>query len=388
MNQQAQEALALTLQPGVFKLYSELCAEKETAKKTITDADRRKLFAAHAAGDKDAASEVSAAIKSEVNLNILGQLFAMSMFDIKTYADPDWPWIRAKRQDFNYVVSTIGLDGGTPQKQMIEGIQQYQLYFKSYVTEETSYQLFDLQTGQMDYFADAIADITYALGLHLDKTAKTLLDSNQYASGLRDLINLHPSIVAANIPDANYLDLSTITGGASAGGQFTTEKVKRILDYCNRWTSDVQPMGGGELSGSMRVKSVHCSSRRMRDLYDLADAVALVGSLPTGEANFVTSPSQTIPEDARGQIFRSGKLETWWGAPFTLVPNNRLAADEVYVAMNRPAGVFHHKPSMDEVFRDQSPKLRSQNRESVYMKKVGVFHQTNSQIPNFLVVKL
>ena len=81
-------------------------------------------------------------------------------------------------------------------------------------------------------------------------------------------------------------------------------------------------------------------------------------------------------------------MERMFGHPFTLVPNNRLAADEVYVAMSRPAGVFHSKPSFDATFHNQSADMAAKNSESVFTRKCGVFHQTNSQIPNYLVVKL
>jgi hypothetical protein len=218
----------------------------------------------------------------------------------------------------------------------------------------------------------------------MDQVALGFLKQNKLASGLRNLLSLHPSITAANIPDANYLDLSGIAGT----GTWTIEKIKRILDYTVRFTSDVQPLEGGELAGPLQVRAVHCSSTRLRDIWDQVDLVALVGSTPSGEPNFVTGPSQTVTPEARGEIFRSGKLERMFGHPFTLVPNNRLAANEVYVAMSRPAGVFHSKPSFDSAYHNQSPEMAARNMETYWMRKCGVFHQTNSQIPNYLVVKL
>jgi hypothetical protein len=43
---------------------------------------------------------------------------------------------------------------------------------------------------------------------------------------------------------------------------------------------------------------------------------------------------------------------------------------------------------MDFTSHNQSPEMVTKNSESVFMVKTGVFHQTNSQIPNYLVVKL
>ena len=385
MDKSTQEALALTLQPTTYKLYTELCAAKAEAKKKMSDEERRELFARHAVGDKQATSELCGAVTSEVNINILGQLFAMSFFETKVYGPADWPVVKAELYDKNFFVSSVGINGGTPQMQKSEGIMDYVLMFQRWATPAYEFPIYNLQTGPLNYLSKAIARITYEMGLQLDKVALTLLKANQTATGLANLLNLHPSIVAANIPGANYLDLSAPAGT----GHWTVEKIKRILDYTNRFTADVQPLEGGELAGPMEVRAVHCSSRRLRDMYDFAEIVALVSTDVTGEpVSPTTAPTQTIDEDTRAQIWRSGKLEKFLGKPFTLVPNNRLAADEVYVAMNRPAGVFHSKPSMDFTSHNQSPEMVTKNSESVFTVKTGVFHQTNSQIPNYLVIKL
>lgn len=387
MKEHVKEALALTLQPENYKRYSELCAAKEEAKKKITDDERKDLFQRHSMGDKQATSELCAAVTSDVNINILGQLFAMSFFETKTYGPADWPVIKAKLRQKKFFVSQVGLNGGNPMMQMAEGIMDYPLLFKMYATAAYEFPIYNLQTGPLNLLAEATADITYELGLHMDTVAKSFLDANKLASGLRGLLNLHPSINSANIPDANYLDLSSIAGT----GKWTVEKIKRILDYAVRFTADVQPLHGGALAGQMQVKAVHCSSLRNRDLWDMADLVALVGTAVAGEpfgSAPQTQPTQLIPEEARAEIFRNSKLERFFGHPFTIVSNNTLAADDVYVAFNRPAGVFHAKPTFDATFHNQSPEMAQRNVESVFMRKCGVFHQTNDTIPNYLIVKL
>jgi hypothetical protein len=279
----------------------------------------------------------------------------------------------------------MGINGGNPMMQMSEGIMDYPLLFQFWATPVYEFPIFNLQTGPMNYLNAAIARLTYELGLQLDKIALAMLKANKVASGLRNMLSLHPSIVAANIPDGNYLDLSALP----PTGKWSVEKIKRILDYAVRFTTDVQPLEGGDLSGPMEVLAVHCSSQRMRDVWDLAEIVAVIGTDVTGEPRSPqTAPTQTIDRDTRGAIWKSGKLESFLGRPFTLVPNNRLAGDEVYVAMNRAAGVLHSKPSFDGTFHNQSAEMAAKNSESVFMRKCGVFHQTNSQIPNFLVVKL
>lgn len=385
MDKNVQEALAMTLQPESYKLYTELCAMKDEAKKKMTDDERKELFARHVGGDKQATSELCGAVTQEVNINILGQLFAMSFFETKTYGPADFPIIKAELYDKNFFVSAVGLNGGNQMQQLAEGVFDYPLLFGFWATPAYEFPLYNLQTGPLNFLNKAIARVTYELGLHLDKVALNLLKANKVASGLTNLMSLHPSIVAANIPSANYLDLS----GLASTGYWTVEKMKRILDYAVRFTTDVQPLEGGELAGPMEVRAVHCSSRRLRDMWDQADIVALVSDAVTGEpVSPQTAPTQTVDHDTRAQIWRSGKLEKFLGKPFTLVPNNRLAADEVYVAMNRPAGQFHSKPSFDATYHNQTPEMAARNMESVWMRKCGVFHQTNSQIPNYLVVKL
>ena len=385
MDKSVQEALALTLQPSTYKLYSELCSAKAEARKKMTDDERRDLFARHTGGDKQATHEICGAVTSEVNINILGQLFAMSFFETKPYGPADFPIIKAELYDKNFFVSSVGINGGNPQMQKSEGIMDYPLLFGFWATPAYEFPIFNLQTGPLNYLNKAIARVTYELGLQLDKVALTLMKANKVATGLANLLSLHPSIVSANIPSANYLDLSAIAGT----GHWTVEKMKRILDYAVRFTTDVQPQEGGDLAGPMEVRAVHCSSRRLRDMWDQADIVGLVATAVTGEpVDTVTNPTQTVSEDTRAQIWRSGKLESFLGKPFTLVPNNRLASDEVYVAMSRPAGQFHSKPAFDSTYHNQSPEMAARNMESVFMRKCGVFHQTNSQIPNYLVVKL
>jgi hypothetical protein len=44
----------------------------------------------------------------------------------------------------------------------------------------------------------------------------------------------------------------------------------------------------------------------------------------------------------------------------------------VWVFADKPAGLFYHKPGLDEVVRDQSNNLRAQNKESVLLSKVGL----------------
>ena len=264
MEKHVQDALALTLQPGSYKLYSELCAAKEAARKSMSDDERKELFARHAGGDKQATSELCGAVTSEVNINILGQLFAMSFFETKPYGPADFPIIKAELYDKNFFVSSVGINGGNPMMQKSEGIYDYPLLFGFWATPAYEFPIYNLQVGPLNYLNKAIARVTYELGLQLDKVALALMKQNKLASGLAGLLNLHPSIVSANIPSANYLDLS----GLQSTGYWTVEKMKRILDYAVRFTTDVQPLEGGELAGPMEVRAVHCSSRRLRDMWD------------------------------------------------------------------------------------------------------------------------
>ena len=405
------DELALILQPTIREengvesrtSFSELCAEKAEAHKKVSDADRKALFFAASKGDPAAKSELSGAMIEEVNINVLGQLFAMSFFRTKTYGPADFPVIRTELYDKNFFVTSIGLNGGNPMKQHVEAMTDYLLNFGYWATPAFEFQQYHLQTGPLNYFGKALARVTYELGLKLDQIARDFLRANAYlnsavsgtstlgfgsiagnAAALTTLLNLHASINSDNIPPANGLDMS-----AFATGKLSMEKIKRILDYTVRWTQDVQPQEGGGLAGPMEVRALHVSSQRWRDLWDQADMVALVATAVTGEPYTPnTAPTATIPAEGRNAIWRSGKIDTFFGHACPIVPNNTLSSNEAYVAFNRPAGEFHSKPFFDSTVHDQTPELSQKNSERVWMKKCGVFHMTNDTIPNFLQIKL
>ena len=391
---QTAKGVAKTMQ------YSELCAEKAEARKTVSVEQRNELFLAASKGDKQAKSELSGAMITEVNINILGQLFAMSFFETKTYGPADYPVIRGKLYDKNFFVTSIGINGGNPMKQKVEAMIDYILTFGFWATQDYEFAQYNLQTGPLNYFGDALARVQYELGLKLDQTARDFLRANAYANGalsfsfgsvsgqtaaLTSLLNIHSSINSSNIPAANCLDMS----GVGTAGKLNMEKIKRILDYTVRWTQDVQPLEGGPLSGPMEVRALHVSSQRWRDLWDQADMVAYQTSTPAGEPIApITAPTQTIPAEARNQIWRNGRIDTFFGKSCPIVPNNTLASNEAYVAMNRKVGDFHSKPYFDATVHNQSPELAKKNAESVWMKKCGVFHMTNDTIPNFIQIQL
>ena len=380
--------------------FSEVSAEHETERTASDLSAKQELFLAASKGDRQAKSELSGAVIREVNINILGQLFASSFFANKTYGPADWPVIRTKLYDKNFFVTSVGINGGNPMKQHVEAVSDYLLNFGYWATDDYEFAQYNLQTGPLNYFGEALARIQYELGLHMDQVARDFLRANAYFNGtpgftfggisgssaaLTTLLNLHPSINATNIPPANGLDMS----GVGTAGRWSMEKIKRILDYCVRWTADVQPRESGSLSGPLEVRAVHCSSQRKRDLWDLPDMVALVSTTIPGEPSApATAPTQTITEEARGQIWRSGRIDEFFGQPCPIVPNNTLAANEVYVAFNRPAGTFHSKPSFDSTVHNQSPELAKKNAESVWMKKCGVFSMENDTISNFLQIRI
>ena len=391
--------------------FTELCAEKVAARAKVSDKQRQDVFKAASAGDPDAKRELCAAVVKEVQINVLPQAsLGLSFFETISYGEEDFPEIVTDLYDKNFFVTEMGLNGGLMRKQAMEAKSAYTLTFKRWASQEYEFQKYNYQTGATNYFQKASKRMTFEQAMQIDEIALAMIRANAHTDGagqlgfptssayagatpvngstasLLTLLNIHPKIIQSTIPGANALDLS----GIGTAGKLNPEKIKRILDYTVRYSA-FQPVEGGPLSGPMRVRALHVNSTRIRDMWDQADVVSLVATAQTGEpmgSNPPTQSTQLVPEEARLQAWRSGAIEKWFGQDCPMVPSARLEANEILVAMNRPAGYFHRKPSMDEVHHNQDNELARRDAESVWMSTVGVFAMQNDTIPNFIQVKI
>lgn len=352
------EAIDLLYHPKTAALLKSELATINAGAEAATDAERSETLKA-SMNDKELHSELSAARMFRVNNDVLAHTFALSFLELSTLGDAEWPIVENDNIDKNFKVTYIGENNGVPKKRVVERRATTQFTMNKITTEEYQFPLWNIQTGRIDKMAECEARIRYELDLKIDQLALTALDAADLSSGLRATLNLHPSIVSANIPDANHLNLN----GVESPGDITVEKMKQILDYYERFGEDVQ------LDGEMlRPKVIFISSTQKRQIWDFVDLVSgYDNTLPSRD------PKNTIPTDARVEIYRSAKLEQMFGYKFSIVSRNTIPDGTAWISTNKPAGWFWQKPSMDLFLHDNSMEMQKKNLNSVQMQKVIQF---------------
>lgn len=367
-NLKAAEAFAkFTYQNGeaIAARFSEIAKAKEG----VTDEQRRDWLRANA-NNREA---LAAAVIQNVNSDVLAHTFALGFFQQNTLQPTEWPVIESDNRDKNYSCVTIGEDGSSPQKMRVPRQSHAEYLIRQLVTPEVFYPLMSLQTGNVSQAEKVQQEIAYELRLKLDQLALAVLDAGVKASGLRSTLNLHPSVVTANIPTKNYYDLS-----AADSGTLTLAKLKDVLDYFERFSSDV------ELDGApLEIKTIYMSSQQKRDIWDF---VSLVAGYNLSGA--VQDPKNTVTPDMRQGIFTSGKINSLFGYPVSIVTRNTLAKGTMYISSNKPAALLWTKPAFDKLVINDSPDLLKQNKNSMFMQMAYAMALPSEWTYRFMKVKL
>lgn len=355
---------------GVTK-FMETLASLKADKAGVTNEDRAKWLR-----ENWNTQEFAAAVKYTINTDVLAQMYALAFFQLVSLADNEWPVLETFNRDGKFRVKTIGEANGAPGRQFVDRRSHLQHLLERYASELVEYQLMDLQIGNISSLDRVLNELTYEFNLGIDKIARTLLNANVVTSGLRAKLNLHKEIVAANIPDSNYLNLNTLESGKE--GKITVEKMKRVLDYFVRFASDV------ELDGApLMLQSMYISTVNQRDFWDFCDLVA--GYAIGGGA--VVDPQNTVPQGTRVDIWKSGKLESMFGQTFSTITRNTIAAGDSLCASNKPCGMYFEKPGMSETIQDTTLEARQKNKGKIGMAKVHVFVTPDPWMYRLLKVK-
>jgi len=324
-----QDAMDLLYHPNAAKVLKQEIAAIEEARQGVTDEERREYLIG-AEKDPQRRQEVAEARLIRVSNDVLAHTWALSFLELQTLGDAEWPVLTNRKRDKNYTVTYLGENMGAARKQRVERYSTLQLLMKQISTEVVEWPLVSLQVGSVDQGRDVEQELSYELDLKIDQEAKAVLDSAAITSGLRATLNLHPAIISANIPDANHLDHS----GVGTSGVLDVEKFKRLLDYFERFAADV------ELDRTaLGIKAIYLPSTVKRQIWDFVDLVAGFSL-----AGAVQDPKNTIPTEARMEIWRSAKLESMFGYRFAIVTRNTLATPYAYVSSNKPAGFFWITP--------------------------------------------
>ncbi len=365
--------------PKAAKYIKKMTSMLATARANMTEEDRKKVYSQFPQSN-EVAQECCAARLIKIQNDVLAHTFALSFFELTVLEDGEWPQIINNHIDRNFKVTKLGQNGGAPKKQVVERMTNLQLLMERLTSEEYEFPLYNLQVGQTDQLDKAQARITYEMVLKLDALARAILDASRLASGLRATLNLHPSIVATNIPDKNYYDLS----GVGTSGKWDVEKIKQVLDYTARFSADTS-----DDLGALEVKTIYVPSVSKRDWWDMCDLVSAYsgsgGAAPTG---VVADPKNTIPHEARLEIWRSDKLSQMFGYEFSIVTRNVIAAPYNYVAMNRPVGMYFHKPSQDKIILDNSAAKQKDNTNSIMSAQTMQLALMSEYTKNYMVVKV
>ncbi len=366
------EAIDLLYHPKTAAILKSELATMKAGSEGVTDEERSEYLKA-SMKDPEIRSEMSAHRMFRVNNDVLAHTFALSFFELTTLAEDEWPIIENDNIDRDFKVRYIGENNGTTKKQVVERRTTTELRMKKISTQEYEFPLWDIQIGKLDNMAKCEARIAYELDLQIDDDALTILDAADIASGLPATLNLHPNIIAANIPDGNYLDLS----GVELAGKITVEKIKRILDYFERFGEDVDVD-----RVKLMPKVIYISSLRKRDIWDFVDLVSgYDNSAPSKD------PKNTVPNTVRTEIYRGNALEQMFGYKFAIVSRNTIAGDTAWVSTNKPAGWFWQKPAYDLMLHDDSMEMRKKNKNSLQMQKVIQMASPSQWTNRFLKIK-
>jgi hypothetical protein len=307
-------------------------AEKEAA--GVTDEERIKTYM-EARNDPMKQRAMAAARLQVIGRFVLAHTWAGSFVDVVNLADNEQPVVRTRTTPTGHQwVHWVAQNGGARKHRIPADETDTVFRMKKLTTREIEYPVApDINTGAdfLGRLADAQARAAYEMGLLLDADCKALLDAAALSSGLRATLDLHPSIVAASIPDINSMALS----GVGTSGTMDIEKLKRILEYAVLFSQDAEEDGQ-----PLTIRAIYLSTLQLRDWWDFT-------SLVSNTDGSVNDGKDTIPAGAVDEVFRTGKITQAFGQSFTLIPRNTIAKGTMYVAMNKPAGTMWVKPGMD-----------------------------------------
>lgn len=310
---------------------------EETAKgkKEVTEADRSKWIQANWQNQ-----EFASAVRYNIAEDVLAHMWTLGFFQLTTLAEAQWPILETVNRDGTLKCYTIGEKNGKKAHQFIDRRSHASHLLRRVSSPRVQYQLLDLQVGRVAAVDRVQAETAYELQLKMDAIGKTVLDAGitTGGSGLRATLNLHRSIVAANIPDSNYLDLN----GTAPAGKWSIEKIKQVLDYFERFAGDV------DVDGPLAISSIYMSTTNLRDIWDFTSVVSGFDSNITGE-----DPKDTISGGAKEQIYQTGKLRNVFGQPINMVTRNTISGGYAYVSSNKPVGFYWRKPSLDTTQRKE-----------------------------------
>lgn len=310
-------------------------------------AERKELLKS-AYGDREASKMLAEARIRRIFNNIEANTMGSAFFEMEVLGEEDHPLYVIETADKVYI-SYIGENGKAPRRQLVKPESPYLVPLQWLSSEIVEYSKRSIYHGDLKSFDRVNAQIETELANQRDTNCKALLEAGQSATFAAGVLAPHRLVVAANLPTGNYLD-------QSAQGSLDIVVFKEILKYADK--------------AGLTVRSIHVPSGQT---YQMRDFVSLVAG--TSGTSDVEKPSLTIPSAIHTELFRSGKLNDFFGQNLDIVGHNTLASNYGWVATDAPAGYLVTKPSLDETILDDSVAMRQINKESLMAKKVEAYYQ-------------
>jgi hypothetical protein len=349
-----KQAILGTMLPRNREIIGSMMADLDEA--LLPDEERRELIRS-VFNDSERANMLAEARIRRIFNNIEANTMGASFFEMEVLGEGDHPMYVVATADVAYV-DYIGQNGKPPKRQRVIPETPYLVPLQWIASEEIEYTKQSIYLGDLRSFDDVNQRIEIELGNQTDVNIKALLDSGAEASFSDGVLAPHRLIDTDNLPAGNLLDLS-------AQGSLTLPVFKAILTQMDK---------AGLVATSIHIPSAH--KGQMRDFVSLVAAVASTGD--------VEKPSLTVPEAIHTELFRSGKLNDFYGHNIDIVGHNTLALKTGYVATNAPAGYWPVKPSLSETILDDGVAMRKRNMESLMARKVEAYYMPLPNRVNYI----
>lgn len=349
-----KQALLQVLLPKNREIVGTMMAEMDEA--LLPDAERREVLRS-AFGDHEMSLALAEARVRRIFNNIEATTVGSSFFEMEVLGEAEWPIYVVETDDKVYV-NYIGENGKPPKRQLVISESPYQVPLQWLASEEVEYSRRSIYHGDLRSFERVNRRIELDLRYQRDVNCLALLDAGQSATFPAGVLSAHRLVNSNNLPTGNYLDLS-------AQGSLNLVVFKSLLAYADK--------------AGLTVTSIHVPSgqtAQMRDFVSLVAAVASTGG--------VENPALTIPDEMRTELFRSGRLNDFFGNNIDIVGHNVLTPNYGYAATNEPAGYMPVKPDLDEVILDDSKDMLKKNKESLMARKVEAYYMPAPNRKNFI----
>lgn len=352
---------------------------------------KEKLIASSDITNREARAEMASYRRFELTSDLLAIPFALSAFQAINLSNDELPMMVTPPARQYFDVRWIGNDGGARQAQWTRQSSATTADMRTLATDKVEYPLMDIQEGDINTSAMVDQELRYSMEMKIEDLAKASMDAGVITSGLRDILNIHPRINTNNIPDTNYLDLTSTTYGTQ--GYLTMERLKAILYHISLWTAGVTS------DGPFAISSMIMSPQNRRDSWDYTDVVtgwdssAKPWDMNGAAYNRVgaggyANPKNTVTKEQRDQIWSTGNhMASMFGFNWLNQYNTRLDRGRLYVTTSKPIGWYFTKTGMDKhIVWDGEPDNQEQNLGQAMYTKVLAFYMPELFAHHYLVV--